>query len=136
MLTRRVAFKGIPTQDPDADEVTLWDVTQESTRQAMKTHFLEGLSQEPNKSVRNKICDTIAEMARASTAKKRKCLSLIIWLFHTCLWMLPNKRTNKREKSICMPFSCNMWTQHGTYHIILQDRILCQAKIWSLIILL
>ncbi|KAF9915454.1 Importin-5, partial [Lobosporangium transversale] len=69
VLTRRVAFKGIPNQDPEAEEVTLWDVTQEQTRQAMKTHFLEGLSQESNKSVRNKICDTIAEMARASSLK-------------------------------------------------------------------
>ncbi|KAF9394692.1 hypothetical protein CPC16_010607 [Podila verticillata] len=81
VLTRRVAFKGIPTQDPDADEVTLWDITQESTRQAMKTHFLEGLSQEPNKSVRNKVCDTIAEMARASTAKKQAWPEILPALF-------------------------------------------------------
>lgn len=67
-----MAFKGIPSQDPEAEDATLWDVTQEETRQAMKTHFLAGLSQEPNKSVRNKVCDTIAEMARASTAKERK----------------------------------------------------------------
>ena len=79
MLTRRVAFKGIPTQDPEAEDATLWDVTQEETRQAMKTHFLAGLSQEPNKSVRNKVCDTIAEMARASTAKERKFLVILLW---------------------------------------------------------
>jgi len=70
-----VAFKGIPNpnhnQDSEAEEITLWEVTQEDTRNAMKTHFLAGLSQEQNKSVRNKVCDTIAEMARASTASER-----------------------------------------------------------------
>lgn len=73
-----MAFKGIPNpvQDSEADEITLWEVTQEETRNAMKTHFLAGLSQEQNKSVRNKVCDTIAEMARASTASERmlQCL--------------------------------------------------------------
>jgi hypothetical protein len=78
VLTRRVAFKAIPSQDPDADEVTLWEVTQEETRTAMKTHFLAGLSQEPNKSVRNKVCDTIAEMARASTASERMLHATIV----------------------------------------------------------
>lgn len=74
-----MAFKGIPNQDPDAEETTLWDVTQEETRQTMKNHFLAGLSQEPNKSVRNKVCDTIAEMARASTLKNR--MSLFFFFF-------------------------------------------------------
>ncbi|KAG0269851.1 hypothetical protein BGZ95_001880, partial [Linnemannia exigua] len=81
VLTRRVAFKGIPTQDPEAEDATLWDVTQEETRQAMKTHFLAGLSQEPNKSVRNKVCDTIAEMARASTAKEQAWPEILPALF-------------------------------------------------------
>ncbi|KAF9978604.1 hypothetical protein BGZ73_001520 [Actinomortierella ambigua] len=81
VLTRRVAFKGIPTQDPNAEDVTLWDVTQEETRQAMKAHFLAGLSQEPNKSVRNKICDTIAEMARACTLKEQEWPEILPALF-------------------------------------------------------
>ncbi|KAF9585152.1 hypothetical protein BGW38_003684, partial [Lunasporangiospora selenospora] len=88
VLTRRVAFKTIRNH-PAATattitsastnasgttnhsgngntEMTLWDVVQEGTRQMMKTHFLESMTKESNKSVRNKVCDTIAEMARRS----------------------------------------------------------------------
>ncbi|KAF9578472.1 hypothetical protein BGW38_005703, partial [Lunasporangiospora selenospora] len=47
----------------------------------MKSHFLTGLSQEPNKSVRNKVCDTIAEMARASTSDDQPWPELLPALF-------------------------------------------------------
>ena len=92
-----MAFKGIPNQDPDAEETTLWDVTQEETRQTMKNHFLAGLSQEPNKSVRNKVCDTIAEMARASTLKNR--MSLFFFFFWVSALLLIQGK-GKREKAV------------------------------------
>ncbi|KAF8926778.1 hypothetical protein BGZ58_010915 [Dissophora ornata] len=68
VLTRRIAFKPAPHQEsvsptaPAADK-TLWEVTQEATRTEVKSQFLEALSHEADRSVRNKICDTIAEMA-------------------------------------------------------------------------
>ncbi|KAG0362852.1 importin subunit beta-3 [Gamsiella multidivaricata] len=74
VLMRRVAFKSAPEQQQQqgskktsTTEVTLWDVTQEATRTTTKALFLESLSRENHRSVRNKICDTIAEMARASS---------------------------------------------------------------------
>ncbi|KAF9365094.1 hypothetical protein BGX34_011434 [Mortierella sp. NVP85] len=76
VLTRRVAFKSAPNQASSpkstsptskskSSEKTLWDTTEESTRTVVKALFLESLSHETHQSVRNKVCDTIAEMARA-----------------------------------------------------------------------
>lgn len=79
VLTRRVAFKPAPSQasspkstsptKPKPVEKTLWEAAEEGTRTTVKALFLESLSRETHKSVRNKVCDTIAEMARACNGK-------------------------------------------------------------------
>ncbi|KAG0325589.1 hypothetical protein BGZ99_000415 [Dissophora globulifera] len=71
VLTRRVAFKSAPHQASVspiaiAGDLTLWEVTQEASRASVKSQLLESLSQESDRSVRNKVCDTIAEVARDS----------------------------------------------------------------------
>jgi hypothetical protein len=79
VLTRRVAFKPAPNQasSPKStsptkskpSDKTLWEAAEEGTRTTVKALFLESLSRETHKSVRNKVCDTIAEMARACNGK-------------------------------------------------------------------
>ncbi|KAG0255635.1 hypothetical protein BG011_004999 [Mortierella polycephala] len=85
--TRRVAFKTISKQksETDSGEVTLWSSVQEQTRTAVKTNFLEALSHETNRSSRNKICDTIAELARVSiTASKEQAWPEILPTLFEC----------------------------------------------------
>ncbi|ORZ27705.1 importin subunit beta-3, partial [Lobosporangium transversale] len=80
VLTRRVAFKAPANQDARSSgtkspsspipssassETTLWGNVQEDTRTYVKAQFLESLVFEIQKSVRIKICDTIAEIAHS-----------------------------------------------------------------------
>ncbi|KAF9103876.1 hypothetical protein BGX27_010327, partial [Mortierella sp. AM989] len=80
VLTRKVAFK--PTPKPSQDvapisptasataETTLWQITTEDTRTYVKSQFLESLLRETHKAVRNKTCDTVAEIARVCSGKQ------------------------------------------------------------------
>ena len=61
VLLRRVAFK---TFKKDDDTETIWSAAQDQTRQQVKAALLEGYERETVSSVRNKICDTIADVAR------------------------------------------------------------------------
>ncbi|KAF9341064.1 hypothetical protein BGX26_008783, partial [Mortierella sp. AD094] len=73
VLTRRVAFKSIPAPSDSSipisptspvPETTLWKITKEETRTFVKSQFLESFLHETHKTVRNKSCDTVAEIAR------------------------------------------------------------------------
>ncbi|KAF9428919.1 hypothetical protein BGZ94_000530 [Podila epigama] len=77
VLTRRVALKTAPkqptsaAQDKDSgEEPTLLDIIPEETRQSIKTNLITALQKEDTKSARNKICDTIAEIARVAALKE------------------------------------------------------------------
>lgn len=73
VLARRVALKIAPNQTTtETVELTLWDVVPEETRQVIQTNFLTALKKETNKSARNKICDTISEIARVTALNERK----------------------------------------------------------------
>ena len=47
----------------------MWDAAQDGTKQIVKRGLLEGFEQEAVPSVRNKICDTIADVAREEDEK-------------------------------------------------------------------
>jgi importin-5 len=66
VLLRRVAFK---TNKPNEESTTVWEAAVENTKQIVKRALLEGFEQEAVSAVRNKICDTIAEVAREEDAK-------------------------------------------------------------------
>lgn len=61
MLLRRVAFK---TFKKDDDTKTVWAAAAENTKQQVKSALLEGYENEAAVGVRNKLCDTIADVAR------------------------------------------------------------------------
>jgi importin-5 len=66
VLLRRVAFK---TYNKDDDAETIWEATPPETHQQVKAALLEGYEHEKVTSVRNKICDTIADVARTCEEK-------------------------------------------------------------------
>ncbi|KAF9433699.1 hypothetical protein BGZ76_009094, partial [Entomortierella beljakovae] len=77
VLTRRVAFKSIAVSNDSSPELPsltpdtmLWQIVTEETRTFVKSQFLESLLRENHKTVRNKICDTLAEMARVCVGKQ------------------------------------------------------------------
>jgi hypothetical protein len=61
VLLRRVAFKTFKKED---DTKTIWSGAAESTKAQVKAGLLEGYEKETIVTVRNKICDTIADVAR------------------------------------------------------------------------
>ena len=61
MLLRRVAFKTFKKED---DAHTIWRESLPATQQQVKATLLEGYEKEAVVAVRNKICDTIADVAR------------------------------------------------------------------------
>ncbi|KAG0008239.1 hypothetical protein BGZ80_003661, partial [Entomortierella chlamydospora] len=76
VLTRRVSFKSIPAPNSSSTpispttpvpETTLWKITTDETRAYVKSQFLESFLHETHKTVRNKSCDTVAEIARVSS---------------------------------------------------------------------
>ncbi|KAF9926818.1 hypothetical protein FBU30_003672 [Linnemannia zychae] len=69
VLTRRVAFKTAPSEGPTGT-ATVWESVQEETRVAVRAHFLAALTQETDRSVRNRVCDTIAEFAHSTRTKQ------------------------------------------------------------------
>jgi hypothetical protein len=56
-----VAFKTFKKED---EEKTIWDSALEATQQQVKVALLEVYEKETQVTVRNKICDTIADVAR------------------------------------------------------------------------
>jgi importin-5 len=67
VLLRRVAFK---TYKHD-NTTTVWDAAADGTKHIVKRGLLEGFEQETVPSVRNKICDTIGDVAREEDANSR-----------------------------------------------------------------
>ncbi|KAK3832761.1 MAG: importin subunit beta-3 [Linnemannia gamsii] len=68
VLTRRVAFKSSPNEGPTGTK-TVWESVQEETRVSVRTHYLAALTQESDRSVRNRVCDTISELAHSTRTK-------------------------------------------------------------------
>ncbi|KAG0205651.1 hypothetical protein BGX28_002767 [Mortierella sp. GBA30] len=91
VLTRRIAFKNIPSGTPAVD-VTLWSMVQDETRLAMKTQFLAALLSETNRTVRNKVCDTVAEVARASTSSVEQTWKELLPVLLECISTKPELR--------------------------------------------
>lgn len=54
----------------------MWESVQEETRVAVRTHYLAALTQETDRSVRNRVCDTISELAHYTRTKQRKSFLL------------------------------------------------------------
>jgi hypothetical protein len=75
VLLRRVGFKTFKQED---DTLTVWSGSAETTQQQVKAALLEGYEKEAVVAVRNKICDTIADVARECEEKNRK-LHFLIW---------------------------------------------------------
>ncbi|KAG0075833.1 hypothetical protein BGZ90_009451, partial [Linnemannia elongata] len=69
VLTRRVAFKASPNEGPTGTK-TVWESVQDETRAAVRTHYLAALTQETDRSVRNRVCDTISELAHSTRTKQ------------------------------------------------------------------
>ncbi|KAF9143232.1 hypothetical protein BGX30_001008 [Mortierella sp. GBA39] len=69
VVTRRVAFKASPNEGPTGTK-TVWECVQEETRDAVRTHYLAALTQETDRSVRNRVCDTISELAHSTRTKQ------------------------------------------------------------------
>ncbi|KAF9289191.1 hypothetical protein BGZ68_009889 [Mortierella alpina] len=91
VLTRRMAFKTVPSGTA-AGDVTLWNMVQEDTRVALRTQFLAALLNETNKSVRNKVCDTVAELARASISAAEMSWPEILPVLLECISSKPELR--------------------------------------------
>jgi importin-5 len=68
VLLRRVAFKTFKKED---DTKTVWVAASENTKQQVKAALLEGYENEAVVSVRNKLCDTIADVAREGLEENR-----------------------------------------------------------------
>lgn len=73
---RRIAFKP-PQNQASKLELTIWDLLQEQSRQAIKNELLMSLSVEQENTVRHKVCDAVSEVAKNSFLKGRKYL--FIW---------------------------------------------------------
>ncbi|CAG8467575.1 10518_t:CDS:10 [Funneliformis mosseae] len=76
VLLRRLAFKA-PNQASKLDELTIWDLLQEQSRQAIKNELLISLSVEQENTVRHKVCDAISEVAKNSFLKGQKWSELL-----------------------------------------------------------
>ena len=61
MLLRRVGFKTFKNEE---DSQPIWSQSTESTQHQVKSILLESYEKETVVAVRNKICDTIADVAR------------------------------------------------------------------------
>jgi importin-5 len=61
VLLRRVAFKTFKSED---DTKTIWSGAGKAAQQQVRAALLEGYEKEAVVAVRNKICDTIADVAR------------------------------------------------------------------------
>jgi len=70
VLLRRVAFKTFKKED---DTKTVWAAATENTKQQVKGALLEGYENETAVGVRNKLCDTIADIARDGQEENRMC---------------------------------------------------------------
>ena len=68
MLLRRVGFK---TFKKDDDSKTIWAAAAQNTKEHVKAALLEGYENEPAVGVRNKLCDTIADVAREGQEELR-----------------------------------------------------------------
>ncbi|KAG0283826.1 hypothetical protein BGZ96_011804 [Linnemannia gamsii] len=75
VLTRRVAFKSAPNEGP-VGTMTVWESVQEETRVSVRTHYLSALTQETDRSVRNRVCDTISELAHSTRTKQHPWLEV------------------------------------------------------------
>ena len=73
MLLRRVAFKTFKKED---DTKTVWAAAAENTKQQVKAALLEGYENETAVGVRNKLCDTIADIARDGQEENRMFFTL------------------------------------------------------------
>jgi hypothetical protein len=76
VLLRRIAFKTLKSED---DARTIWGTSSPATHQQVKSVLLDGYEKETQVSVRNKICDTIADVARECEEQNRMyscCLKL------------------------------------------------------------
>jgi importin-5 len=71
VLLRRVGFKTFKKED---DSQTIWEGSADSTKQQVKAALLEGYEKEMVISVRHKICDTIADVARDDEENSRKAI--------------------------------------------------------------
>ena len=69
VLLRRVAFKTYKKEDDDSE--TIWDASAPETRKQVQSALLEGYERETVSMVRNKICDTIADVAKDCEEKSR-----------------------------------------------------------------
>lgn len=67
-MLRRIAFK---TLKGDDDSRTIWNASSASTQQQIKSILLDGYEKEAQVAVRNKICDTIADVARECDEQNR-----------------------------------------------------------------
>lgn len=60
MLTRRIAFR----TSPHSEDKIVWETLQPGATGQVQSLLLQGFAVEPTTPVRNKICDTLAEIAR------------------------------------------------------------------------
>ena len=67
-MLRRIAFKTLKGED---DNRTIWSASSASTQQQIKSILLDGYEKEAQVGVRNKICDTIADVARECEEQNR-----------------------------------------------------------------
>lgn len=63
---------GFKTFKKEDDSQTIWEGSADSTKQQVKAALLEGYEKEMVISVRHKICDTIADVARDDEENSRK----------------------------------------------------------------
>ena len=68
VLLRRVAFKTFKSDD---ESQTIWEGSAESTKEQVKSSLLACYEKESVVTVRNKICDTIADVARDAEEQSR-----------------------------------------------------------------
>ncbi|KAG9306967.1 hypothetical protein G9A89_000881 [Geosiphon pyriformis] len=80
VLIRRIAFKA-QSQASKGEELTIWDLLQETSRQAIKNDLLISLSVEQENTVRHKVCDAVSEVAKNSFLKGQKWTELLPALF-------------------------------------------------------
>jgi importin-5 len=83
VLLRRVAFKTFKKED---DTKTVWAATSENIKQQVKAALLEGYENEAAVAVRNKLCDTIADVARDGQEEDRMFLYVEGWLIQVEEW--------------------------------------------------
>lgn len=69
VLLRRVGFKTFKEHD---DSQTIWEGSAQSTKEQVKAALLECYEKEHIVTVRNKICDTMADIGRDAEEQSRK----------------------------------------------------------------